>query len=735
MSQDERESGSAESTLGIGVLGQLDEARIALAQAEANEAELRLVIESMPQIVWITRPDGWHVYFNQKWFEFTGLTLEESLGHGWNPPFHPEDRPRAAARWEQATTTGEPYEIEYRLRRADGVYHWMLGRAVPLRDRAGNIVKWFGTCTDIEELKRAQDQIVDQARLLDLAQDAIFVKDLDHRVLYWNHGAERICGWTADEAIGRTLDELISPDRTAIDEALAVVHGQGDWNGELRFVDKSGSIRIMEARWTLLTNSDGSPRGVLAVNTDVTERRATEARFIQMLEAEATHDPLTGLPNRALLADRLEMALAAARRTEVPVAVLFIDLDAFKDINDSSGHLLGDEVLVRVAGRLQTVVRDEDTVARFGGDEFVVLLPHTDETVANEIAERLLATVREPMVFDGQRLHLSASIGVAVSPPVEPSSLLQAADAAVYHAKSQGRGQVRDFVGELSMQAEERLRLSSDLRDAIDRDELHLVYQPLVDLRSGEVSGVEALARWRHVSRGLVPPDVFITVAEKTGLARRLDAWILSRACREFAGLRRAGDISRDSYLAVNMTASSVADENLPATVDAALSVSGLAPQALVIEVTETSVMTDLEAGVAVLEELRDRGVRIAIDDFGTGWSSLTYLKRLPANILKLDRSFVGRLDQDEDDLAIAAAVVQLGQTTGMTVVAEGVETASQLAVLRRLGCDEGQGYLWHAGVPSEQLRTALRETVRVARRESERPTRRAHPRAFEPAR
>lgn len=415
-----------------------------------DAAELDLVVESMPQIVWIARPDGWHTYFNRKWCEFTGLTIEQSLGHGWNPPFHPDDRPRAAQLWQEATSTGEPYEIEYRLRRADGNYRWMLGRASPLRDAAGSIVTWFGTCTDIEELKQAQLWIAEQAQLLDLVQDAIFVADLEHRVGYWNQGAERMFGWTADAAAGRTLHELLCPDVDEVAEALEVLREQGTWSGELHCAVTPGSRRLLDARWTLLRNADGTARGVLAVNTDVTERRETETRLIQMLESEATRDPLTGLPNRARLADRLDHLAAAAERDRTPLAVLFVDLDGFKEINDRSGHLVGDKVLVEVGARIHSALRDRDVVARFGGDEFVVLLPETDVPAAEQIGRRLLAAIRRPLLLDADRLHVSASIGVAASPQVAPDALLRSADAAVYHAKAQGRSQVRCYVANMS---------------------------------------------------------------------------------------------------------------------------------------------------------------------------------------------------------------------------------------------------------------------------------------------
>lgn len=430
------------------------EAALSLAE---DAAKRELVVESMPQIVWIARPDGWHTYFNRKWCEFTGLTGQQSLGHGWNPPFHPDDRARAAKLWQQATSTGEPYEIEYRLRRADGIYRWMLGRASPLRDAAGNVVKWFGTCTDIEELKQAQLWIAEQARLLDLVQDAIFVADLDHRVVYWNQGAERLYGWPEQSATGRVLHELIYPDVDEISTALEIVHEQGAWTGDLHCASQSGRARLVDARWTLLRNVDGSPRGVLAVNTDVTERRETEAKLIQMLALEATRDPLTGLPNRALLTDRLDEAVAAAQRDGTPLAVLFVDLDGFKEINDGSGHLVGDKVLEAVGARIQSALRDRDTVARFGGDEFVVLLPDTDAAAAERIGRRMLTAIRRPLLLESGRLHISASIGVAASPQVAPEALLRSADAAVYQAKAYGRNQVRCFLGDMFAHDEGRL--------------------------------------------------------------------------------------------------------------------------------------------------------------------------------------------------------------------------------------------------------------------------------------
>lgn len=410
-------------------------------QLWSSEAEWRLLIETMPQIVWITRPDGWHIHFNHKWMDFTGRTLEESLGHGWNPPFHPDDRARAAARWEEATRTGEPYEIEYRLRRADGTYHWMLGRAMPLRDREGRIVKWFGTCTDIEDLKRAEARIERQARLLDQTQDAIVVHDLDHRILYWNQGAERVYGWSAEEAVGRQMDELICPDIRQVDAAVEVLLREGEWTGELRNRDKAGNEVIVEGRWSLLENEDGTPRAALAVNTDVTERVMTEARFLQELESRATHDPLTGLANRTLLFDRLELLLS--QRHRAGVAVAFIDLDDFKSVNDQLGHRVGDQLLVHVAGRLQATTRQGDVAARIGGDEFVVVGEAADEETAVHLGERLAEAVEGETRIEGTTVAVSASVGVAYvgsDDTVDADDIISRADAAMYEVKRRDPG-------------------------------------------------------------------------------------------------------------------------------------------------------------------------------------------------------------------------------------------------------------------------------------------------------
>ncbi|HSK23838.1 MAG TPA: diguanylate cyclase [Egicoccus sp.] len=407
-----------------------------IAELEVSETQLRQLLDTLPQIVWTTEPDGRHVYFNRNWFEFTGLSLDESLNDGWNFAFHPDDRGLAMVLWAEATRTGQPYEIEYRLRQADGTYRWMLGRAAPLHDAEGRVVRWFGTCTDIEDVKRAHRRIDEQARLLDQTQDAIMVHDRDHHVSYWNRAAERIHGWGRDEALGRTLDELVSPDLDQVEAAWAVLLRAGEWSGDLRYTTRSGRELFMEGRWTLLRYADGTPRAALAVNTDVTQRRLIESRYLEALEARATQDALTGLPNRSVLFDQLELLLGQRHRTGIAVA--FIDLDDFKPINDRFGHRTGDELLVYVADQLRATIRQGDVVARIGGDEFVVVGEADTKETAVRLGARLEAALSGEVVLERGTVTLSASVGVGfVGSDERPDAddLLSRADAAMYEVK------------------------------------------------------------------------------------------------------------------------------------------------------------------------------------------------------------------------------------------------------------------------------------------------------------
>jgi diguanylate cyclase (GGDEF)-like protein len=439
---------------------------------------------------------------------------------------------------------------------------------------------------------------------------------------------------------------------------------------------------------------------------DVTAQREAAEALSQL----ALHDPLTGLPNRSLFMDRLGQALRRLDRCHRVLAVLFVDLDRFKAINDRFGHAAGDETLVAVATRLREVLRPSDTVGRLGGDEFVVLCEDLeDDQAAVRVAERVLAALDRPMPCAGQEVTCSASIGIAVTRRADatPDALLRDADMAMYRAKETGRHRIEVFDNSARLRSQARVQTAEELRAAVDSEQLRVVYQPIVHLGEATPAGVEALVRWQHPRRGLLAPAEFIEVAEDTGLVVPLGAWVLRRACRDLTRILdqgRVGDGAPELVMSVNLSARQLSEPGLVGMVQSVLAECGLAPGRLCFEITESVLMDDVDLAIAVLSDLRALGVRLAIDDFGTGYSSLGYLRRFPVDIVKLDRAFVAGLGGDSAADAIAAAVINLGHALGLSVIAEGVETEDQLTVLRALRCDRAQGYLWSAPQAPEAL-------------------------------
>jgi diguanylate cyclase (GGDEF)-like protein/PAS domain S-box-containing protein len=491
---------------------------------------------------------------------------------------------------------------------------------------------------------------------------------------------------------------------------------QSDFELEFRVCPPGHETRYVQMRVYVVRDGAGRFTRRAGVVQDVTERKAQEAR----IEHLAYHDALTGLPNRAMLMDRLAQALSQAQRRDQQVAVLFIDLDRFKLVNDSLGHAVGDQLLQEIARRLRGALREDDTVARVGGDEFQVITSNVAGSVdVARIAEKLMRALGEPFTLEGQELHVTASIGVSLFPRDGASGelLLKYADTALYEAKGEGRNGYRFFSPEMNAQAHGRLRLENDLRRAVERHELVLHYQPQLDLATGEVCAVEALVRWRHPVRGLVLPNAFIPMAEETGLVLGIGKWVLDEACRQVAEWQRGGLADNLSPLrvAVNISARQLQRPGLDGAVRRALSRSGLAPQCLELEITESSVMLDPQHAQSVLQSLRDLGVQLSIDDFGTGYSSLAYLKRLPLDRLKIDRSFIGGIPADSDDAAIVETIIVMTHKLGLRVIAEGVETLEQRLQLVRQGCDEMQGFLLAHPVPAEELPPLLKKLKEAA--------------------
>lgn len=522
--------------------------------------------------------------------------------------------------------------------------------------------------------------------LFEHASDIVYALDCNGCILVVNRAAERLTGYTPDELRGRNvLDFLRSEDRGRIRRMLErTLNGRPCDAGEITVLGKHGRIVVLEVGAHLGQDCDGS-RIIQGIAHDISRRKTLE----EQLQDQALHDTLTRLPNRALFRDRLQQAIDRARREKTPVAMLLMDLDRFKEVNDTFGHQAGDELLREVAARLRTALRTSDTVARLGGDEFALVLPRTDAGGASTVAAALRQVLREPFAVERHRLDIDGSIGIAVFPGQgsDVTTLLRHADVAMYSAKHSGIGHCV-YAPEQDPNTPARLSLISDLRTCVERNELLLHYQPIVSMRTGRADYVEALVRWRHPELGNISPGEFIPLAEETGLMDPITLWVLAAALRDCAAWQNQGV---DLGVAVNLSARTLYNLHLPDTIARLLKTSAVHPAALTVEITETSLMSEPEQAKSVLEQLHAMGVRIAIDDFGVGYSSLAYLQHLPVDEIKVDRSFVLGLEGNGD--VIVRAIIDLGYNLGIEVTGEGVEDQETWDKLVRMGCSKAQGF------------------------------------------
>jgi diguanylate cyclase (GGDEF)-like protein/PAS domain S-box-containing protein len=540
------------------------------------------------------------------------------------------------------------------------------------------------------------------------SSDLITVLDADGIVTYQSPSIERVLGYSVEEVEGKRFDRLLSETDRPLLEQLISLDGTGEGEGptiECSVSHRDGASLLFEVQHTDLLH-DEHVRGIVLNSRDISERKA----FEDQLAHQAFHDPVTALANRALFSDRVEHALMRAQRGVPDIAVMFIDLDDFKTVNDSLGHAAGDEVLREVGRRLRIAVRPTDTVARFGGDEFAVLLDGvTGSADAADAAARILRALDTPVEIDGKRVFPRASVGICLVgedlETPEAAELLRNADVAMYMAKRDSKGSYRVFEPTMHERVVERLELRSDLQHALTLEQLELHYQPVVRLAGRKILGVEALVRWNHPARGIIPPIQFIPVAEETGLIVPMGRWILESACRQGVEIRRLFPRDEPLTMSVNLSVRQLQSETLVTDVRNALEVTGLPASGLVLEITESLMLTDTEFALQQLHDLKDLGIRLAMDDFGTGYSSLSYLSRFPVDILKMDRSFVG----SEDNAALTSAIIALGASLSLEVVAEGIELPEQAQTLEHLGCELGQGYLFAKPMDSQKLNEFLK--------------------------
>lgn len=561
---------------------------------------------------------------------------------------------------------------------------------------------------DVTERRRAEESLKLAAKVFETISEGIIVTDAEYRVTAVNPAFAQITGYSFEDMFGRT-PTCLEPTGSTPDIAETIretVRTTGRWEGELWNRRKDGSDYAERLAFSAITDDSGAPVQYVIVFSDITQRKQDEER----IRYQANYDSLTGLPNRALFMDRLNQSVSAASRSDQRVGLMFIDLDGFKLVNDTLGHDVGDGLLKESGKRLLDCVRTGDTVARLGGDEFTIIMPNLrDIRNAPVIAQRIISSLEQPFVFGGQEAFVSASIGITAYPDdaQDTVNLLKNADAAMYRAKEQGKANYQFFTQELNADANERLVIKNRLSKALERGEFTLYYQPKVSLADGSITSVEALLRWRNADLGMISPTKFIPVMEETGLIGAVGEWAIEVACLQHREWAEAGHPLR---IAVNLSVRQLRQADLAKTVARLLAGAGIPPAGLELEITESMIMKDTEQAVSILSELDGMGVRLAMDDFGTGYSSLSYLKRFPLHTIKIDRSFVRDIGSDPDDLEIIRTIVSMGHSLRRCVVAEGVETEEQKALLSSLRCDEIQGYLVSAPVPAAEITRMLEE-------------------------
>ncbi|MGX9462220.1 EAL domain-containing protein [Shewanella sp. A14] len=587
----------------------------------------------------------------------------------------------------------EFFEAEYRIESSPGEWSWLLDRGqVVERDDDNNPLRMAGTHKDITSRKVTENELKLSSQVLFSMNEAVVVGELDYQIRSVNPAFSRITGFKHRDVVGKHFLFLTmgKQSREFYNSVETQLLRHKHWAGEIkiRTRDRRGILAWLEINQVI--DNKGETSHFVAVFTDITARKKAE----EDLRVLANFDPLTGLPNRTLFQDRLNQAVTKAHRAESIVALLFLDLDRFKHINDSMGHHVGDLLLKAVAHRLQNAIRDGDTVARLGGDEFTIILEGVAKTkAATIIAEKVLHAFQTPFLLDDKVLTISPSIGISLYPEdaQDTSSLIKYADTAMYHAKSLGRNNFQFYTEKLNQYATRHVQLEAGLKKAIQENELYLVYQPKYDVKTEKIIGLEALLRWESPELGFISPVEFIPMAEETGMINQIGHWAINQACSQLAQWHSLG--FEHISVAVNLSARQL-KADIISTIEVALAVSGLPASALELELTESMIMGNPKDSVAVLAQLKALGLTIAVDDFGTGYSSLSYLKRFPIDTLKIDREFVRDITEDPDDAAITSAIITLAHSLELNVVAEGVETQEQLTFLREGGCDQVQGFL-----------------------------------------
>ncbi|MBK7461932.1 MAG: EAL domain-containing protein [Betaproteobacteria bacterium] len=692
------------------------ETRVAQRTEELSASQVQLqkshdfyltILEHFPTLIWRAGLDGQCNYFNATWLEFTGRSLEQEKGEGWAEGVHADDRERCITTYQADFLARRPFAMEYRLRRHDGEYRWILDIGHPFINLAGEFAGYLGACFDVTERHESAEQLGLIASVFSHAREGIIITDPKDIIVDVNQAFTEITGYSRDEVIGRKPSLLKSGHQSPeFYVAMWAELARSDyWHGEIWNRKKSGELYAEQLTISAVRSESGDVRHYVGIFADITQQKEHERH----LEKLAHFDPLTELPNRTLLNDRLYMSIALAARNKTMLAVCLLDLDGFKAVNDRYGHAAGDQLLIEFSQRTLAIMRDTDTLSRLGGDEFVLLLNDLDNLEqCLEIVRRVLQVASCGYDIAGEAVCVSASVGITIFPGdgVEPELLLRHADQAMYIAKQTGRNRYFLFDPMKDEAARTELADLQRLEQALLAGEFEMHYQPKVDMRGGIVTGAEALIRWRHPERGLIQPGEFLPITENNDFAITLGEWVINAALCQADHWHRQG---LPLNISINIAARHISLPDFTARLAKLLSAYPALPHGRIeLEILETAALSDTGHVSQVIESCRELGVSFALDDFGTGYSSLLYLKHLPAETLKIDQSFIRDMQDDAEDMAIVKGVIGLAQAFNRSVIAEGVETIAHGDILLALGCAHAQGYGISRPMPPSEFETWL---------------------------
>lgn len=684
-----------------------------ITERKKVEEELQFqaqIIDQLPNPVIITDMIGYVTGWNEGAEKLFGYRLEEALGQHILFLLLEEEHDFIQQKLVQLLKEKVSHEIETRMKKKSGDLFFAHLILSLYRNKDSFVTGIIGYVIDITERKRAEDALRLNAKVFENTSEALMITDIQANILSVNQAFSKITGYSQEEAIGKNTRILKSGrhNKQFYKNMWKLLKKLGSWQGEIQDRRKSGEIYPKWLTINSVKDNSGKVTHYVAIFSDITKRKQTEER----LEYLAHYDTLTGLPNRHLFHDRLQQALVRAEQSNLQIALLFIDLDRFKNINDTFGHTVADQLLIDVSKRLANFIRKIDTVSRFGGDEFIIIL--TDVTSAKDVAlkaQKIMALISKPFVLEGQELFITLSVGIT-SYPLDGENmdqLVKNSYTSMNHAKKLGRNNYQFYSSEMNSKALEQLNMEIDLRKALEREEFRLYYQPKISFKTGELVGAEALIRWYSAKSGLISPEKFIPLAEETGLIIPISEWVFLTACKQIKEWQTTGFPS--ICVSVNLSGRHFKEKNLVEMVEQVLEQTGLDPNYLELELTESAIMDNVEQGIITLNRLKNMGIYLAIDDFGTGYSSFSYLKRFPVDILKIDQSFVSDITTDSDSAAIVSAIISVGHSLNLKVIAEGVETEDQFHFLSEHQCDEAQGYYFSKPLSVKEFSLLLKKS------------------------